>query len=664
MSETLSAAPPQVDSTLEQEPTLRQAIAELDPIVALMSLVHMTGDRSLLHRYGPVFEGKQRKIRAEFVPVPGEEASDAPDEAAVAEIRAALLAAIEAEPEPLLRTPDSALFAEMVQLCLGFTPAKESLELARQQAGFVLDTRQHLPRRAPSPDFKVLVLGAGMVGVNAAIKLKEAGFNYTVWEARDEVGGTWSINRYPGVAVDTPSAQYSYSFDLNPSWTKYYPRGAEYLSYIKRIADRHHVMERIAFNTRFLGANWDEARALWVVRGERDGAEFTCEAHVIVPALGVLNRPKFPRIANRETFRGTIMHSAEWDDSVQLDGKRVTLIGVGCTGVQIAANTADKVAQLNIVMRQPEWIVPNAKVLAPVPGIERWQMENIPFVLQWKRMQSIAPALHSARGLITIDPAWREQTGGVSKLNDSLCEMSRQYVRETFADRPELIDKLIPNFPYFAKRPIMDCGYYATLKKPNVNLIEGEIAACDEDAVILADGTRIETDVLVLATGFHLDFLTRFDIVGRDGRELSQQWSPYPYAYQGMLAPGFPNFFFTCGPNSLLASAHTTLGEQQVHYIVELLQTMVDENLATVEVREDACAEFNRDIDERLSRTVWVNKGDAHGYYRHESGRVVLGYPRHNSLYWQELRRPLMEHFITTERAEAPPPERVRALET
>jgi len=210
----------------------------------------------------------------------------------------------------------------------------------------------------------------------------------------------------------------------------------------------------------------------------------------------------------------------------------------------------------------------------------------------------------------------------------------------------------------------MDCGYYAALKKPNVDLVVGSLDACEEDAVILADGTRIETDVLILATGFHLDFLTKFDITGRGGKTLTEPWSPYPYAYQGMVTPHFPNFFFTCGPNSLLASAHTTLGEQQVHYIIELLQTMVDENLESVEVTEEACARFNEDLNEILDRTVWVNRGEAHGYYRHESGRVVLGYPRHNSLYWQELRRPVMEHFITTERDEAPQPLFDRTLET
>ena len=645
-------------------PTLEEAITELDPLVALMSLVHLTGDRSLLDLYGPALEGTQKVVRAEFVPsAKGREVRVA-DEGVVSEIQARLLEMLQTNATPLLRTPDSALFQKMTRLCLGFTPAQASLELARQQAGFLVDTRVRRPRRAPPEDFKVLVIGAGMVGINAAIKLKEAGFNYTVLESRHEVGGTWSINRYPGAAVDTPSMQYSFSFDLNPSWTKYYPRGPEYLAYIKRVVERHHIADRIHFNTAMTGATWDEARKLWVVRAVQDGAEQVYEAHVVIPAVGVLNRPKKPPIENREAFKGSIVHSAEWEDSIDLDGKEVTLVGVGCTGVQIAAAIADRVKSLTIIQRQPEWIVPNAEVLASVPTIERWQMENIPYVAQWKRMQSIAPALKSAKGMLVIDPEWRAETGGVSRLNDMLCDIGRDYVRASFADRPDLVEKLIPSYPYFAKRPIMDCGYFAALKKPNVRLVVGELAACEPEAVVLRDGAVIESQVLILATGFHLDFLTNFDIKGRDGKRLREAWSPYPYAYQGMLAPSFPNFFFTCGPHSLLASAHSTLGEQQVHYIVELLQTMIDENLAAAEISEAACADFNRDINALLDRTVWVNKGDAHGYYRHESGRVVLGYPRHNSLYWQELRSPVAEHFILTPREDPVEPERDRALET
>jgi len=648
---------------LTDDPMLDTAIAELDPLVAVMSLIHLTGDRSLLDRYEAALEGTQRPVAQAFVPVAAKDARVA-DPAVVAEIRQRLRQAVHMHPKPLLQAPDRPLFRRMTKLVLGFDPAPASLDLARQQAGFLAETRERKPLRNPPADFKVLVVGAGMVGINAAIRLKEAGFNYSVIERRHEVGGTWSINRYPGAAVDTPSMQYSFSFDLNPAWSKYYPNGSEYLAYLNRVVDRHHVRERIQFNTAMTGARWDEARKLWIVRTVRDGVEQVCEANVLIPAVGPLNRPRIPAIKNLETFGGAVMHSAEWDDRVQLDGKRVVLVGVGCTGVQLATNIADRVKSLTIVQRQPEWILPNDQVLQPVPEIERWTIGNIPYVHQWKRLQNLAPTLRSARGMLVIDPEWRARTGGVSKLNDGLCDVSRRYIEHHFGDQPEMVKKLTPGYPYFAKRPILDCGYYPTLKKSNVQLVVGELASCEPNTVVLADGTRVEADVLLLATGFHLDFLTQFDVVGREGRELRKAWSPYPFAYQGMLTPGFPNFFFTCGPNSQLSAAHSVISEEQVHYIVELLQTMVDQNIDAAEIGEPACEEFNRDLNALLDRTVWINRGNAHGYYRHESGRMVLGYPRHNSLYWKDLRSPVLEHFVFTPSGRPVEAERERALET
>jgi cation diffusion facilitator CzcD-associated flavoprotein CzcO len=489
-----------------------------------------------------------------------------------------------------------------------------------------------------------------MVGINAAVKLKAAGITYRVVEQRHELGGTWSQNVYPNVAVDTPSIQYSYSFDLNPSWSKFYPAGHEYLAYLKDVAAKHGILDKIDFGTSMERCVWDEGRKMWVVTCTRDGVEHDYEANVVISALGFLNRPAYPKVEGLERFKGPVLHPAQWDPTVNLKGKKVVLVGTGSTAAQVSTGMADIVADLSIIQRQPTWVMPNEQVFEPVNPHERWALENIPFVMQWIRIQSLATLLTWREGVMTIDAEWRAKTGGVSALNDAIRKVALDYIGSKFADRPDLKTKVTPDFPFFAKRPILDCGYYDTLKKKNVTLVQGALARCEDEAVILADGARLECDVLVLATGFQLEFLTSYDVRGRGGQTLQNAFTPFPYAYLGLEVPGFPNFFITCGPNSALTASHTTTGEQQVHYIIEALQLMVENNLASIEVTQEATNLYNDGIAKDLERTVWVQSGTAHGYYRHASGRVVLAYPRTNVQYWKALREPVLADHRVSER--------------
>lgn len=645
-------------------PTLEQTVAALDPVVALLSLVQLTGDRSLLRRYGPRLDGTQTQMREAFAAVEGEIAHAQADEEVANDIRQRLLQRVRSGAKPAMPHIDPALFREMARLALGFDMPERSLEPAYQHAGFTTDTRIHVPQLTPPEDFKVLIVGAGMMGINAAIKLQQAGFDYTIVEAMHDVGGTWLVSTYPGAAVDTPSILYSYSFDPNPSWTKYYPNGPEFLTYLRDVVDRHQLRERIDFGTRMQGAQWDEARQMWTIRTTQDGKPKVYEANALIVAVGPNNRARMPDVDTLDRFEGPVVHTAEWDNSVELKGKHVVQIGVGCSGVQLAAAIADDVAQLDIVMRQPEYIIPNEQARASVDPLDRRAQEIIPFVAQWRRLQGLASSLQDMKGMMTIDPEWREKTGRISQYNDAITDMSLQFLASKFPDDPEMVRKLTPPYPLFAKRPILDCGYYDTLKKPNVNLIQGALAACEKDAVILADGTRLPCDVLLLATGYHLDWCTQFDIAGRDGIKLREVFDPSPFAYEGQMVPGFPNLFIMGGPNSFLVANHAVVSEQQVHWIVELLQTMVDDNLASVDVSREACAEYNEGVEESLKLTCWVNKGSAHGYYRHTSGKVVIGIGRHNSEIWHDTRQPKPEHFITTKstrpvRTHANPPQKL-----
>ncbi len=636
---------------------LDAAIDALDPVIALLVLVQLTGDVPLLRRYGASLEGLNHLVKEAFV------AFDAPPETAsassevVSDVRARLRAALATGRPPVLAALDRPLFREMARLALGHELPEMSMDVAYQHAGFTKDTRVRKPRRVPPAGFKVLVVGAGMMGINAAIKLQQAGFEFEVIEKLEAVGGNWLENTYPGAAVDTPSRVYSFSFEPNASWTKFYPVGPEFLAYLERVTDKYNLRERIAFNTFVEGAEWDEARAVWSVHATRNGETVRLEAQALVMAVGPNNAPNYPDVQNQAAFSGPVIHSAKWDHSVDLSGKKVVLIGTGCSGVQVANAISDAVGELIVIQRQPEHIIPNPAAHEFVEPLERWAMENIPFVVHWKRLQSLASAMMDMHGMVMKDEEYAARTGGFGPINDGIRLMCDGYLKSHFPDDPEMVEFLSPSFPVFAKRPILDCGFYDTLKKPNVRILPGALAAFETDAVVLHDGARIECDAVVLCTGYKLSFGRQFDIRGVGGRSLRQVFEPHPFSYEGLLIPNFPNLVFMGAPYSYLVANHAVVSEQQVHYAIELLQWMIDEALASVDVTAAATAAFVSEVDAELAKTAWVQCGNAHGYYRDEGKKVILAVPRHNSRIWHDLRSPREEDFRVTRRADVAPAE-------
>lgn len=628
---------------------LRAAVDALDPVVALLALVHLTGDRSLLSSLGKAFDGVPRKGGSSFS-ARAEQKPKELDPAVISEIRQRLVSEMERDPTPALGLPDRALFNQMAQFCVGREISADGLAMGREQCGFSQNEGAFEPTRVPPDDFEVLIVGAGMMGIIAAIKLKAAGFRYRVVERNSGVGGTWFVNTYPNVAVDTPSVEYSLSFAQNASWSKYYPRGGEYRDYLDGVAHKFRIFDQIDFNTSFEGSTWDDKAKEWVVNCRRDGEDVTYRAKAVIMALGFLTRPAFPNnVEGLDRFEGPLMHGGYWNDSVDLTDKKIVVVGTGASAAQIVTGLAERASHLTVIQRQPNYMLPDPRVLQNVDANELWALENIPFVTQWQRLQWFSSMMTRTMSPAQIDPEFRARTGGVSESNEATRQMSLNYTRQKFADRPDLCEKLLPDFPFFSKRPILDCGYYDTLLRPDVDLVQGELKSCEAGAVILTDGTRIECDALILATGYALEYFSGFNIRGRQGTDLQDVWSPLPYAYKGMEVPGFPNFFITSGPNCALASSHTAMAEQQVHYIVEMLKTMVENDLATVEVSKEACGAYNEKLQSDLEQTIWMQSGSAHGYYRHHTGKIVLGLPYANVIYWAMLRQPDMSHYITTQ---------------
>ena len=608
----------------------------LDPVLLLMSLVHMTGQRTLLAGY------RDR--------VSGVGAGDM-DQAAANEIRLLLAKALADGKTPVLQELDEALFAEMAEFCLRQGYREDLRPLLRDHVQF---GPANPATGIKAGGKKVLVIGAGMTGIIAGIKLAEAGFDYKIIEARDEVGGTWSINRYPGVAVDTASLHYSLSFALNPSWSKFYPDGAQYLQYLKDVTHKFGIDRNIDFLTHARRFLWNEESKTWTVTAERDGATCIYTADVVITALGFFNGAMKPALPGADTFRGTIVHSAEWKQDLDLRGKKVVLLGSGCTAIQIAADAASVVKQLTVLQRQPNWILPAGTVAMEVPAHELWACQAIPYYLQWSRIGA-RRMVSGGDALWQVDPNWVGKYHSISAAHERSAKTCLDYLRAKMGDRPDLIALLTPDYPFFAKRPMLDCGYLDALRRPTVFLRQAGIARLEPDCVELADGTKIPCEVLVLATGFELEFLRSCEVIGQKGTRLSDVFGEEPRAYMGMMVPDFPNFFITSGPNSLTLSiavggGHNTTAELQTKYIMECLRVMGEQNAAAMVVKPGASEEFNRLLDERNSRTVWQNGGSASGYYKNKYGRPQIFMPMPAQDVRALMQRPDLSHYFMINR--------------
>ncbi|MGC7101794.1 flavin-containing monooxygenase [Amycolatopsis lurida] len=628
------AAPADVD-----QDALAAAIDVAEPGALLMSLVHLTGEVALLEEF-------KAKLDAERGPM---SMGEYPPEIA-AEVRERARRLLGGPLTPRLAVPDDALFRRMAEVCVDDTVDEEYVPHLREQGGFEPAQPVVARTRTPPEDFTVTIIGAGMIGLNAAIKLGEAGFRYQVFEERDDLGGTWSRNVYPGAAVDTPSHFYSYSFEVNPRWSKYYPTGPEYLDYLHGVARKYELYPHISFSTKVLGCEWLEDRQVWQVAVRHaDGTVRVHHANAVITATGVLNGANIPDIKGAGTFDGEMMHTAEWSSEVDLRGKRVVILGTGCTSVQVVASIAEDVEHLAVVQRQPHWLVPERNVSEDVPDGMRWALENIPYFHQWFRTKAYWWAADKGFVIPRIDEQWYATHVSASPANDALMQVCLDYLDRMFADRPDLKAALTPDFPPFAKRIVKDPGFYEAVKRDNLSVHSASFREIKPDGVVTTGGEFIPADVIIWATGFKLEYLGFLDVVGRDGLKLTDEWADQnPRAYLGITVPGFPNFFVTAGPNAAPnhGGGHNVTSEEHVHYVVESLQYLVENDFAAMEPTREATDDYNRRVDEELDKTVWKHGGTANGYYRNKSGRAWISCPWRLVDYWTMLREPAPQDYV------------------
>jgi cation diffusion facilitator CzcD-associated flavoprotein CzcO len=420
--------------------------------------------------------------------------------------------------------------------------------------------------------------------------LRREGFeDVTVFERDERVGGVWQANTYPGLSCDIPSHLYEFSFAPNPRWSRRFAPGAEIRAYIEDVARRHGVLEQVRLRTEVKRAAFDESRRRWTI----ETTAGRHEADVVITGCGQLSVPKYPAIPGLGDFEGPMFHTAQWRHDVALAGKRVALVGTGCSSIQVGSAIQPEVAELHVYQRSPGWTLP--KMDFAYGRLARSLFERVPALQRLDRALTLAffeAGMAGLTGQRWIRPAFRA--------------LARFQIRRQIED-PELREKVTPRDEVGCKRIMLTDNWYRALTQPNVELVTDRIEAITSHGVRTADGRERAADVLILGTGFETHaFVAPMEVVGRAGRTLAAAWGDVPKAYLGITVPGFPNMFLLYGPNTNGGSGSVIyVIEAAMHHVIAALRRLDEADATTIELRPEPAAAFDRELRAALENTVW-----------------------------------------------------------
>lgn len=483
----------------------------------------------------------------------------------------------------------------------------------------------------------VAVVGAGPGGIAMGIQLDDGGYDFTIFDRSDGFGGTWRNNTYPGAACDVPSHFYSYSFALNPRWSKTFANQPEILAYLRRVADDHELADHLVARTRVSTLQWSDDDRRWTVT-TADGA--THEFDAVVTAVGMLDVPNIPVISGADGFRGRTFHSSNWDHSKSTAGERVASIGTGASAIQYVPEIAAEAGHLTVFQRTPIWVSPRF---------------DEPFTPEQQELFERDPA-EALKVRDAAFEAYESANFGVdSTMTKELTEMARAYLIHKVAD-PDLRAKLTPDYPVGCKRPLQSRAWFPTFARPNVRLETSPIVEFTERGLRTADGTEHEADTVIYGTGFHAaDYLRSLDVYGTSGRRLRDDWSDGAEAYLGTVVPGYPNLFTLYGPNTNGVTSIIYILEAQARFVRRLLDDMGGAGVQAIDVKNDIHRAYNADIQRAMQGTVWL--ANCNNYYRHPNGKVVTQFPYSGTTFAQMLGRVELDEFDrlspTSDRREA-----------
>lgn len=469
-----------------------------------------------------------------------------------------------------------------------------------------------------SEQFDAVIVGAGFGGIGAAIQLKRMGYeDFVILDREDDLGGTWHVNHYPGLAVDVPTTTYSYFFEPNPNWSRLFSTGSEIKQYADDVADKYDVRRHMRFNTTVEGARWDEDAGMW--RLALAGGE-TVSARYLITATGFLSQPHTPEIPGITSFAGKVIHTTAWDDSYDPAGRRVAIIGTGATAVQLIPELAEKAADLTVYQRTPIWVVP--KLDFRISERAKRLFARVPMTQRAIRM--VTDALYEF--FIFVGLHHRQTL--FRRLNIAASDLAK--VHRFFSVRdPELRRQLTPDYDFGCKRPTFSNSYYRVFTRPHVHLQSSGIERIEPDGIVANDGTKTVIDTLVLATGFDLweANFPSIEIVGREGRNLGKWWRETRFqAYQGVSIPYFPNLLSLASPYAFLGLNFFNTMEYQMRHMDRLFGEVKRRGATTFEVTGEANARYLDRMTELIGDSVFT-VGDcatSRSYYFNPSGEATL----------------------------------------
>ena len=487
---------------------------------------------------------------------------------------------------------------------------------------------------AAKSNLEVLIIGAGMSGILAAIKLAEIGIKYKIYEKNNDLGGTWYENQYPGSRVDIANHFYSYSFEENHQWSEHFSRQPELLDYFKKCFHKYDIQKNTYFETQVTDMKFDELNQEWSVNSICHGEKKTESISIVISCVGQLNQPKVPEINGLKKFQGNMFHSSQWPNFDVISGKKVAVVGTGASAFQIVPSIAKSCKELTIFQRSPPWMFPNPQYHEEVDDGKKWLLKNLPFYSRWYRFLLFYPGSDQLLDSLFIDPAWKVRSDSINQKNDAMRELFTAAMLAQISDQ-SLVDKVIPDYPPFGKRMLQDNGaWLQALHQPNVTLLS-EGVECISSKGVVSSGKELEFDTIIFATGFRAqDFFSPINIDGGSG-SYEKIYGDSPRSYLGITFSSMPNFFAMYGPGTNLAHAGSIIfnSECQINYICSAIKYMLSNSFKVIRVKPEIEKQYQDRFDKRHEKMVWQHS-KVSSWYQNSKGKVVTTSPWRLVEYW------------------------------
>jgi 4-hydroxyacetophenone monooxygenase len=613
---------------------IRQSVEQADLPSLMVTLAMLTGDISLI---GPEVKPPVPPMRVEIAPQGG--MSKEMQEEARRRATAALIAYRDSGQQDV-GIPSESLLTQCMQYLLP-QDIDELRPLLEHEMGFAADpgdpgwTKGHV---APDVKFRVAVIGAGVSGIAAGYRLQQTQLDFTMYEKNEDVGGVWWENRYPGCRLDTPNFAYSLSFAQKQDWPQQFSRQTEIQAYLATVASASGLRRHIRFGTEVEEMRFNEDRATWTLSVRDSSGRVTQEEfNAVITAVGILSRPSLPDIPGLESFQGRIIHSAAWPKGLDLTGKRVAMVGTGASAFQIGPSIVDQVAGLKIFQRSPPWMLPTPTYHDDIaPGMQ-WLLKHVPYYGRWLRFWQFCISIEGRLPLTAVEDDW-DHPVSVGRANEELRQGCLKWLATQYHDRPDLLEKMTPDYPPTSKRMLRDNGVWAAmLKMAHVELNTTGIESFTPEGIRTKDGALHAVDVVICATGFNAsDFLAPMTITGIGGRQLHRDcWDGDCRAYLGISVPDFPNLFMTAGPNTAVVINGSAIfsSECQVEYSLRAIRYLLENGYKALDCKEAPFADYNEWIDAGNLKRSWGSPR-GRGWYKNKKGRASQTWPYGMLDYW------------------------------